>query len=185
MAKKTEPERFFLRWSDHTPASDVQDPLGLGLRGSTRLAGRLLFCITSVTPRARYYSFLPWCVLDYQKREQDKPFSSGLLDAIVYRERALALACIAFHGGIPCNGGGVVGSEKASKWFFQNEPIANFSKKGLDFTVNPAKDVYMNSIINLGCFVTDEQRSEIDDEENVEFTFDDIELSPLGRQLAE
>ena len=85
MAKKAEPERLLLRWSEHVPASDVQDPLGLGLRGSTRLASRLLFCITSVTPRARYFSFIPWCIFDYQKREKGKSFSTGLRDAIVFR----------------------------------------------------------------------------------------------------
>src|SRR6056297_2898086 len=110
MAKTAKPERLLLRWSDHVPASDVQDPLGLGLRGSTRLASRLVFCITSVTPRARYFSFIPWCVLDYQKREKGKSFSTGLRDAIVFRERALTLGCIAHHEGTTCEGGGVVGS---------------------------------------------------------------------------
>ena len=185
MAKKTKPEQLFLRWSDHVPASDVQDPLGLGLRGSTRLASRLLFCITSVTPRARYFSFIPWCVLDYQKREKGEAFSNGLRNAIVFRERALTLSCIAHHEGRTCEGGGVVGSDRASKWFALKEPLANFAKKPLDFAKNPALGIYINSLVNLGCFVTDEEREDVDDEMQAEFTFDDIELSTLGRQLAE
>lgn len=179
---------MLLRWSDHVPASDVQDPLGLGLRGSTRLASRLLFCITSVTPRARYFSFIPWCVLDYQKRERSKPFNTGLRDAIVFRERALTLGCIAHHSKDDkrtCEGGGVVGSDKASKWFAQKEPTAEFAKKALDFAKNPALGIYINSLVNLGCFVTDEEREDADDEMQAEFTFDDLELTSLGRRLAE
>ena len=57
--KKPKLRMQLLRWSDYVPASDVQDPLGLGLRGSTRLASLLLYCITSITPRARYFSFIP------------------------------------------------------------------------------------------------------------------------------
>lgn len=185
MAKTAKPERLILRWSDHVPASDVQDPLGLGLRGSTRLASRLVFCITSVTPRARYFSFIPWCVLDYQKREKGKSFSTGLRDAIVFRERGLTLGCIAHHEGTTCEGGGVVGSDKASKWFAKEEAMADFTKKPLDFAKNPALGIYINSLVNLGCFVTDEEREDVDDEMQAEFTFDDIELSPLGKQLAE
>jgi hypothetical protein len=70
MAKTKSTSSTLLRWSEFTPVSDVQDPLGLNLRGSTRLANQLLFCITSITPRARYFSFLPWCVQDYRRNEQ-------------------------------------------------------------------------------------------------------------------
>ena len=66
---------LLLRWSEHIPASDVQDPLGLGLRGSARLASRLLYCVTSITPRARYFSFIPWCVYDYQQREKGTAYA--------------------------------------------------------------------------------------------------------------
>lgn len=48
-----------LIWNKPALGSDVQDPLGLELRMSPRMAGQLLHCITTVTPRARYYSFLP------------------------------------------------------------------------------------------------------------------------------
>ena len=99
MAKKPQTSPILLRWSDHVPASDVQDPLGLGLRGSTRLASRLLYCITSITPRARYFSFIPWCIFDHRQREKGKPHALGLRDGIIIREQALTLACIAHHEG--------------------------------------------------------------------------------------
>ena len=138
-----------------------------------------------MTPRARYFSFIPWCILDYQKREKGKSFSTGLRDAIVFRERGLALGCIAYHEGKTCEGGGVVGSDKASLWFAKNEPMADFTKKPLAFAKNPALGIYVNSLVNLGCFVTDERRKDDDEETQADFTFDDIELSPLGRRLAE
>jgi hypothetical protein len=50
------------------PVVEGKDPLGLMGRVSNRLANQLLFCITSITPRARYYSFLPWCIEDYRQR---------------------------------------------------------------------------------------------------------------------
>src|SRR5262245_54544080 len=82
MPNKQQTSPILLRWSDHVLASDVQDPLGLALRGSARLASRLLYCITSITPRARYFSFIPWCIFDHQLREKGKPHAMGLRDAI-------------------------------------------------------------------------------------------------------
>lgn len=184
MAKKSQTSRMLLRWSDHVPASDVQDPLGLGLRGSTRLASRLLYCITSITPRARYFSFIPWCVFDHQQREKGEPHALGLRDGIVIREQALTLACIAHHEGEPCAGGGLVGSRDAKKWFAGGGTVANF-KKMKKFSKNPALGAYLNSLVNLGMFVTDAERPDNDEEEaDAEFTFDDIQLSALGLDLA-
>jgi hypothetical protein len=181
--KKTKPTNHLVRWSKSVPASEVQDPLGLGLRGSTRLASRLLFCITSITPRARYFSFIPWCIYNFQKHEKDQTYAHGLRQAIKIRETALTLACVLHHDGQPCDGGALVGSTKASKWD-GSKSEANF--KRLDFAKVPALDAYYNSLVNLGCFVTDEERADSDEEaEEIEFTFDDIQLSPLGLRLAE
>lgn len=183
MAKKPNPITQLLRWSKSVPASEVQDPLGLGLRGSTRLASRLLFCITSITPRARYFSFIPWCIYNFQKYEKDQAYALGLREAIKVRETALTLACVLHHDGQPCDGGALVGSTKAGKWDRSNSE-ANFKK--LDFAQVPALDAYYNSLVNLGCFMTDEERADSDEEaEEIEFTFNDIQLSPLGLKLAE
>lgn len=182
--KKTKPTSQLLRWNKNVPASEVQDPLGLSLRGSTRLASRLLFCITSITPRARYFAFIPWCIYNYQRHEKGKPYALGLRAAIKVRETALTLASVIHHEGEPCDGGALVGSTKAGKWFEKGNSEANL--KQLDFAKFPALDAYYNSLVNLGCFVTDEERADSDEEaKEIEFTFDDIELSPLGLQLAE
>lgn len=184
MAKQPQSSVMLLRWSDHVPASDVQDPLGLGLRGSTRLASRLLFCITSITPRARYFSFIPWCVLDYQKREKEQSYALGLADAIAMREKALTLACIAHHEGEACVGGALVGSRKAASWFTKGRNEADF--KRLSFAKVPALNAYFNSLVNLGCFVTQDELPDSDEQdEERQMTFDDIELSPLGLDLAQ
>ena len=184
MAKRAKPTATFLRWSEHVPASDVQDPLGLGLRGSTRLASRLLFCITSITPRARYFSFIPWCVQDWQKHEKGQGFALGLREAIALRERALTLGCVAHHEGKPCAGGALVGSDNVATWFAKGHPEIDLRK--LPFAKNPALGAYFNSLVNLGFFITEDDLAASDElEEAATLTFDDLELSKLGRQLAE
>jgi hypothetical protein len=174
-----------LRWSGYVPASDVEDPLGLNLRGLARLGERLLHCITSITPRARYFSFIPWCIFDYQNREQGKPYSLGLRDAIVLRENAYTLANISHHKGETCSGGSLVGSNEAKRWFRKGYAEANLKK--LRFAKNPALDAYFTSLVNLGCFVPDDDddlASDDDPDAKREFTFDDIKLSAVGLDLA-
>lgn len=184
MAKKPQTLPIILRWSDHVPASEVQDPLGLGLRGSTRLASRLLYCITSITPRARYFSFIPWCFFDHRQREKGKPHALDLRDGIIIREQALTLACIAHHQGEPCSGGGLVGSRDAKRWFATCGKEANL-KNMKKFSKNPALGAYFNSLVNLGLFLTEGEMPDSDEEsDNPESTFDSLELSPLGLDLA-
>lgn len=175
--------RLLLRWSERVLSSDVQDPLGLGLRGSTRLAGRLLHCITSITPRARYFSFIPWCVFHYQQHEAKKALAKGLVEGMRDREQVLTLACIAHHKGTPCEGGNLVGSVDAVKWFKKGGAKANFDRMDR-FTKNPAFGAYLNSLVNLGAFVTEYEAPETE-EESTDFSFDDLELSELGLKLAE
>ena len=183
MAKKTKPTRILLRWSQQVQLSNAQDPLGLGLRGSTRLANRLLYCITSITPRARYFSFILWCVHDYQQREKGKAYGFGLEDAIALRERALTLGCIAHHDGEACKGGDLVGSREARKWYAKNRDDADFKK--LRFARVPAFKAYYRSLANLHCFLTDDDVAAADDAELETRTIDDLELSPFGQQLAD
>ena len=55
----------------------------------------------------------------------------------------------------------------------------------LPFAKNPALNAYLNSLVNLGLFESQEERTEIEEEvEDSELTFDDIELSELGLDLA-
>jgi hypothetical protein len=183
MAKQPKPTQALLRWSEYVPASDVQDPLGLNLRGLARLGDRLLYCITSITPRARYFSFIPWCVFDYQNREKGKRQALGLRDAIVLREKALTLACVAHHQGDTCSGGALVGTLEAKRWLGKGNTEADL--KRLKLAKIPALNAYFTSLVNLGCFVTDEDTPNADEEnEETPFTFEDVELSPLGLELA-
>ncbi|HEV3445759.1 MAG TPA: hypothetical protein VG099_14035 [Gemmataceae bacterium] len=148
------------------------------------MASQLLHCITSITPRARYFSFLPWSVFHFQSREKGKPFALGLYDAIILREQALTLACLAHHDGEPCTGGRLVGSRDGRKWYFKGEKQANL-RKIKKFAQSPAWGAYFNSLVNLGFFVTDQQLPDTDEQTAPqELTFDDIELSELGLDLA-
>jgi hypothetical protein len=179
MAKTSNPNPVLLRWSKHTPTSKVQDPLGTSLRGSARLASQLLHCITSITSRARYFTFIPWCVYDYKLREQNP--AADLRKAISLREQALTLGCVSNHDGKACQGGALVGSRNAIKWF-ESHRSGEADFRRISFVKNPALDAYYNSLVNLGVFVTDEQLPDTD--EATEHTFDDIELSALGSELA-
>jgi hypothetical protein len=107
-------EITLLHWSEKTGNPSVQDPLGLNLRVGARLGSQLLYCITSITPRARYYSFLVWCVADYLDRVKGTALDSGVRKALLLRERALTLGCVFDHDGEPCEGGGLIGSREAA-----------------------------------------------------------------------
>ncbi len=184
MAKPAKTSPILLRWSEHVPTSDVQDPLGLSLRGSARLASQLLYCITSITPRARYFSFIPWSIHNFQQREKGQPHALGLRDAVILREQALTLGCVVHHKGRPCDGGGLVGSRQAGHWLAKHSAGANF-RKLKPFAKNPALSAYYNSLVNLGAFVTDEERPDTDENaEGLELSFDDLELSSVGLALA-
>lgn len=166
------------------PVSEGQDPLGLNLRVSARLSGQLLHCITSITPRARYFSFFPWCVADFNRREKAENAASSLRDAIRLREKALTLGCVLHHDGQACEGGSLVGSKQAIAWL-EKHPDQTPRFSNLQFTKNPALDAYFNSLVHLGFFVLDEgQPEEIETEEAPQVVFSELELTPLGQRVA-
>src|ERR1017187_4507447 len=117
MAARNENSAVLLAWSKMVPISQAQDPLGLSLRVSARLASELLHCITSITPRARYFSFFPWCISDFERREKVECVDADFRDAVRLREKAFSLGCVLHHDGKACEGGGLVGSRGAKKWF--------------------------------------------------------------------
>jgi hypothetical protein len=182
VAQLTSTRLELLRWSDHVPISDVQDPLGLSLRGSARLASRLLYCITSITPRARYFSFLPWSIADWARNERTKKTALGLREAIILREKALVLGCVAHHDGAACDQGRLVGSDSIRRW--HEKGLAEIDLRKLPFAKYPAFDAYFNSLVNLGVFVSDEERPDFDESEPAARTINDLQLAPLGEQLA-
>ena len=167
------------------PVSEGQDPLGLNLRVSARLSGQLLHCITSITPRARYFSFFPWCVSEFNRREKAENSTAILRDAIRLREKALTLGCVLHHDGQACDGGGLVGSKQAIAWL-EKHPDEQPRLSKLVFTKNPALDAYFNSLVHLGFFVADEdQAEEIETEETPQVVLSELELTPLGQRVAD
>lgn len=107
----------------------------------------------------------------------------GLRDAIVLREQALTIGCIAHHDGLPCSGGALVGTRGAQRWYRENRDRVNLRK--VRFAKNPALSAYFNSLVNLGFFVTETEVAESEEaREDEELTFDDIELSDLGLRLS-
>ena len=91
------------------------------------------------------------------------------------------------HGtrrGKPCVGGALVGSDNVAKWFAKGRPEIDIRK--LPFAKNPALGAYFNSLVNLGFFVTEDEVADSDEDvEEATLTFDDLELSALGKQLAD
>ena len=162
MIHLTEENSFLqlLHWNKEFPAGSVQDPLGLNLRLAARIATKLLHCITSITPRARYYSFYAWCLQDYFDNEKGTPGDRGWSQAIVQRERALVLGSVLHHDGHPCDGGGLGGSNRAeelvargdldqidlARWHHLKNREGNFGQ------------AYKGSLINLGYFETHEDQ---------------------------
>jgi hypothetical protein len=83
-----------LHWNKELPSASTADPLGLNLRVSARLSNELLYCITSITPRARYYAFFPWAFDDYNSHEKGRPKDRGRIKAVLMRERAMVLGAV-------------------------------------------------------------------------------------------
>ena len=183
MVARKDPKPILLAWSTLVESSAGVDPLGLALRVGARLTSELLHCITSITPRARYFSFLPWCISDYRSREAAHKGARGLRRAIQVREHALVLGCVLHHDGEACVGGALTGSEKAQEWFQEGIP-ARPDLSHRRFSKNPALAAYFGSLINLGLIRPTEEQVEDSDEEH-ELTFDDLELSELGQRVAD
>jgi hypothetical protein len=113
LTKQSETTKL-LQWNKELPSASAADPLGLNLRVSARLANELLHCITSITPRARYYSFFPWAFEDYNENERDNAKHRGRVDGVLVRERAMVLGAVLHHKGKPCEGGALGGSDLSS-----------------------------------------------------------------------
>ena len=180
-----------LHWSEKTANPSAEDPLGLNLRVGARLGAQLLHCITSITPRARYYSFLTWCVGDYLDRVKGTRIDGGLGLAILWRERALTLGCVLDHGGQACEGGGLVGSQEAARVVAANA-TATLRLDLCELSKNPAWDAYKGSLASLGLFTATAEQAGMaadaladDPDGGEELTEDDLQLTDLGREIAD
>ena len=182
-----------LRWNKKLPSESTQDPLGLNLRLSNRLATQLLYCITSITPRARYYAFFPWAFEDYAQNEQGKRADRGRVGGVLARERALVLGAVLHHKGEACSGASLGGSSEAITLYERGaRPSYNLDAfKHLKNREGQFGAAYKASLINLGLFAGDsegvnedaaEDSQELDEEtQSIEVT----QLSPRGKWLAD
>ncbi len=172
-------KQTLLSWSAFVPVSEGQDPLGLNLRVSTRLAAQLFYCITSITPRARYYSLLPWAVSLAPQLGTGQP----LREQVRKIEKAFTTGCLLHHQGRACQGGRLVGSEILSAWYA--EPRGNrIPLENLPFAKNPALDAYLASLVNLRLFEAAEDVAEPESDEEVQPTRLEASLSALGLKVA-
>jgi len=177
--KSTNAPLRLLHWTEPVKAKAGTDPLGLALRVGARLAGQLLYCITSITPRARYYSFLPWCVREYRKTLRGQERDPGIVKAVQQWEKALVLGCVVHHEGKPCLGGGLVGSSKVVEWFNTESGIpTQLDLSSRSFSKNPALGQYFGSLINLGVFKANDSADE--NEHDDEALWIDCQSQHLG-----
>lgn len=181
-----------LHWNKELPSASAADPLGLNLRVSARLANELLHCITSITPRARYYSFFPWAFQDYNDRERGTKKDRGRVIAVLARERAMVLGAVLHHDGEACEGGALGGSNPASTLAEKKLKSHDLSAwKHLKAREGQFGAAYKGSLINLGIFntdgseVNDEAAAETDELDEATQSIEVTELSPLGKRLAE
>ena len=180
MVKATD-DITLLSWTRVVSISEGQDPLGLNLRVSARLASQLLHCITSITRRARYYSFIPWAISVARRMDH----GTLLRDRLRYVEKAFAISCVIHHEGAPCNGGSLVGSESLVQWFTGNrKALINVDK--LPFAKNPAFSLYLASLVNLHLIESEQPMEEVDEEELIRISINpELTLTPLGQKIAD
>lgn len=191
ISKPSEAVRL-LHWTKELPKASDADPLGLELRLSARLSNELLYCITSITPRARYYSFFPWALQDYNERERLTKGDRGRVKGVLFRERAMVLGAVVHHDSAACLDGALGGSGEAIKLVRQNlrsYDLASF--RHLLNTEGQFGAAYKGSLINLGVFKADDvvvndevslETSELSEETQA---IDVRELSPVGKRLAD
>lgn len=181
-----------LHWSKELPSASAADPLGLNLRVSARLSNELLYCITSITPRARYYSFFPWAFQNYNEQERTAKGDRGRVQGVLVRERAMVLGAVLHHGGAACDNGGLGGSDRATELARKN--LRSYDLVGwrhLNAGEGQFGAAYKGSLINLGVFET--EGAEVNDEAGADSkdldegtqAIEVRELSPLGKRLAD
>ena len=177
-----------LNWNDELPSSTAGDPLGMTLRIGARLGAELLHCITSITPRARYYSFFPWAFQRAHAHSGGTTTFGEAMDHVLINERAMTLGAVLHHEGRSCEGGALQGSNRAvqlatgqqhnsidlAKWNHLRDRTSGF-------------DAYKGSLINLGVF---EEASTWDDEveeagEEQVAVLETGKLSSSGQRLAD
>ncbi len=184
VTRTVSPKLDLLLWTKQLPSKSGQDPLGLNLRLAARLGHGLLYGITSVTPRARYYAFFPWAIYAYLRDEKGRAGDRGILSAILKREKALVIGSMLQHGGSPCPGGALGGSTSAKRILDSSEPVDLLSWKHLKDRMGQL-GVYMGSLVNLGTWEREVHAKPEEVAEPADTEPEDYEkLSALGIRLA-
>jgi hypothetical protein len=176
-----------LNWNTELPSSGTGDPLGMTLRVGARLGAELLHCITSITPRARYYSFFPWAFQRAHERTGGTADFDRAMRLVLIDERAMTLGAVLHHGGHPCEGGGLQGSSRAADLVGQAKRSIDLGKWNHLRDNTSGFGAYKGSLINLGMFEESMGSDEAADEDGEEpsTTLESGKLSARGRQLAE
>lgn len=179
-----------LHWNRALPPSSATDPLGLNLRVSVRILDELLYCITSTTTRARYYSFFPWAFQNYFHTESGTKGDRGVVKGVLVRERAMVLGAVLHHGGKARPNGGLGGTNRAVA-VANNSPHNLATWRHLDAAEGQFGAAYKGSLINLGLFNTEsdasgaEEMPKDDDAEEAAQALNVRDLSAVGKRLAE
>jgi len=177
-----------LNWNTELPSSGTGDPLGMTLRVGARLGAELLHCITSITPRARYYSFFLWAFKRAHEHTGGTANFDQAMHLVLIDERAMTLGAVLHHEGRPCDGGSLQGSNQAvifgethtkgsidlSKWNHLRDNASGFG-------------AYKGSLINLGMFEESANSGHTahDHEDEQSTALESGILSAKGHQLAE
>lgn len=141
------------QWTEKIDFATSRDPLGLANRVSQRLVHQLLFGITAIGNRARYYSYSLWSIHDVMSREKPVDYRE-LADGIYWRDSAFMAACLLHHKDDGYDLDGVIGKDKGSKYLAETsgkvdlstiEHIESNSEGG--FGLN-----YRGSLLNLDFF---------------------------------
>lgn len=177
-----------LNWNSELPSSGTGDPLGMTLRVGARLGAELLHCITSITPRARYYSFFPWAFQRAHDRTAGAANFDRAMRLVLLDERAMTLGAVLHHEGRPCDGGALQGSNRAVDFASrQNKRSVDLSKWSHLRDNTSGFGAYKGSLINLGMF-EESVGSDVaanEDEEEQSSALESGKLSTKGRQLAD
>lgn len=174
-----------LSWNTELPSSGTGDPLGMTLRVGARLGAELLHCITSITPRARYYSFFPWAFQRAHNRTEGAADFVQAMRLVLIDERAMTLGAVLHHEGHPCDGGGLQGSNRAVEFAVgSTEHSIDLSRWSHLRDSTSGFGAYKGSLINLGMFKESVTIGDAENEDGQSPALISGELSAKGRLLA-